>query len=255
MNKRVAILFACVAVFIVLVVLGAAVFVIREITVLAPESLAELKPKIVSDSNIKQNTSIFSLSAERVTESIEKSNPYVMVVEVERVFPNSIRIRVEERKPLIGVVAEDGSGTVLLDEDLKILDITNDIADKKIAMVGGFVLTGISNANIGERITENADTYVLTALKEVIAAMKPHGFIGVRFASFVADIDLANNGIVVLRTVYGAKIAVRTNTTLSVAQQFDSLYSYFCGLSDKSVNGYIYVDKDRGVGVYDGLPQ
>lgn len=255
MNKRVAILFACIAIFIVLVVLGAAVFVVREITVLAPETLAELKPKIVSDSNIKQNTSIFSLSEERVAKSIEKSNPYVMVVDVERVFPNSVRIRVEERKPIIGVKLENDGRTVLLDEELKILEITDNVVNYKIVPINGYILSGIGNESVGSKIADNSDTYVLSELSEIIAAMKPHGFIGVRFAAFIKSINLEYNNLVIMKTVYGAEIVMRTNTTLSASQQFDSLYSYFCNLSDKNVKGYIYVDKATGVGVYDALPQ
>lgn len=255
MNKRVIALFACIAVLVALVVLGTAVFVIRDITVLSPISLAETNAKIANDSLIVRNMSIFALSEPKASKNIELNNPYVKVVDIERVFPSSVRIRVEQRTPIIALPIVESDNCVLLDSQMKILAVKPRSEVSGVSMISGYNLASITAENEGQFLLESdSGIKQLNRLSELIDSMYSYGFIGNRFASFVSSVDMDREDFIVLNTVYGARLAVRINTNLTFSDQFSGLYSYFCNhLQDKTDTKYIFYT-DKGIAERTSLP-
>lgn len=261
MNKRIITLFACLAVAITVVVLMTAVFVVRDIAVVSSGNIAELEAKVVEDSRITLNSNIFTVSEDKAIANIELGSPNIKVESITRVFPSSIRIRVSERIPIVAVPIDGSGGYAVLDQDLKILSVTSS-RPSDLAIVSGYRLTGINESYIGQFVNTDDDvTYRLKRMGAVIRAMRSDGFIADRFVAFVRYIDISRSDYVVLKTIYGANIAFKSNLIIkgldqnkSDVEQFKTLYSYFCNnMSDKSASNYIFLTAD-GVSERSSLP-
>lgn len=261
MNKRIITLFACLAVAITVVVLMTAVFVVRDIAVVATGNIAELEAKVVEDSRITLNSNIFTVSEDKATANIELGSPNIKVESITRVFPSSIRIRVSERVPIVAVPIDGTGAFAILDEDLKILAV-NKSRPSDLTIVTGYRLQGVNESHVGQFINTSDDvTYRLKRMSDVIRAMRSDGFIADRFVAFVRYIDISRSDYVILKTVYGANIAFRINLIVngmkqdaSDANQFKSLYSYFCNnMLDKTASNFIFLTAD-GVSERSSLP-
>lgn len=261
MNKRIITLFACLAVAITVVVLMTAVFVVRDIAVVTTGNIAELEAKVVEDSRITLNSNIFTVSEDKAIANIELGSPNIKVESITRVFPSSIRIRVSERVPIVAVPIDGAGEYAVLDQDLKILAVSS-TRPSGLVLVSGYRLQGVNESHVGQFVDTNDDvTYRLKRMSDVIRAMRGDGFIADRFVAFVRSIDISRSDYVILKTVYGANIAFRNNLVVSGleqnesdANQFKSLYSYFCNnMSDKTLSNYIFLT-NNGVTERSSLP-
>ena len=94
MNKRLIIIFACIAIFVLTLVVGAVVFSVSDVNILlqSEENVSFDKAKILETSGIKKGQSVFTINSEKASADIEKQFPKLKVVKIERVFPNKVRI-------------------------------------------------------------------------------------------------------------------------------------------------------------------
>ena len=80
--------------------------------------------QIIKDSKLRKNTGIFSVDRDKIAYNIEKAYPNVRVDSVNISSFTSVKIKLSNREPLYYAVEE--AKYYILDEDCKVLEITND---------------------------------------------------------------------------------------------------------------------------------
>ena len=103
MKKKYIAIIICV-IFIALIVLFSNIFLIKTVEVVfegQPKSAT--KEEILTASQIELNTNIFNLNEKRVKENICRyvDNNLISVIEIERQFPNKVKLVIKERRPII----------------------------------------------------------------------------------------------------------------------------------------------------------
>lgn len=187
-----------------LVVLVSAVFTVQSISVnwhTKPNVLTvENNDNIISSSKIKQKSSVFTLKKKDYIASIEKNNSYVKVDSIEVQFPNKVVIHVSEREPYYYLNIGVGEYAIL-DEDLKVLELTNDLN----AYINKFGISPIEmniDSTMIANLTIGSGDFLSVACTDTYTT----------FASFVSKIDY---------TPLKAK-----NTIKSIRLVNDNLYVY-----------------------------
>ena len=71
MNKRLIIIFACIAIFVLTLVVGAVVFSVSDVNILlqSEENVSFDKAKILETSGIKKGQSVFTINSEKASKS------------------------------------------------------------------------------------------------------------------------------------------------------------------------------------------
>ena len=105
-----------------IVTLSFTLFTVQEISVdFRTSTSAEYsEDEIISSSGIEKGKNIFFLKKQRFTDNIEKTHPYLQVVNIETVFPSKIVIHLRERQSFYAAQTE--GGYLILDQSLKILE-------------------------------------------------------------------------------------------------------------------------------------
>lgn len=243
MNKKILILFVCIALVVITVVTCAVTFTVRKIIVLAPidqESKFDMS-KIVADSKIKIGSSIFALSEEVAAANIEKLNPYSKVITIERVFPSSIHINLVYRAPILALPL-DSNSVMLLDRELKLLEVVDKSAinSQNLAIIRGLSVDGITAEHVGLFIDKQERGQELF---DTILAIENVGILNEFIKVFVKEFDMSSASYIVVRTKKGANIAI--STTLDFKNQFLLLFSAFESMKDNTdTSKYIYLNKD-----------
>lgn len=258
MNKRLIIIFVCLAVFVLTVVLGAVVFTVSDIQVLAAgDNDSEFdKAKIVTDSGIKHKISIFTVNEKKAIENIEKNNPYVKVISIERVFPNKVHINISKRIGILAMELSDGNNYAIIDRELKILEIIakNDINLYEYTLINGYILKSENTDTLAGNFL-SLDVLQIKNLYDTVQGMENVGFVNERFTAFTYSIDMSDPKYIVYYTRKGIKLAARTNTNVEIKEQIRTLYSKFDSLSDedKCADVFIFID-ESGVKYDNKLP-
>ena len=108
-NVLIIIFIAVVLLVLTAVLLACTVFIVRHVEVESEVSSSILDEQAIIDaSEIEKGKSIIAVNKEKVKASIEKENPYVEVNFIERVFPNTILIKVTVRSAIMSMLSEDG---------------------------------------------------------------------------------------------------------------------------------------------------
>lgn len=229
MNKRLIIIFVCLCVIVLTVILGAVVFTIKDIQVLTAGDEAESfdKAKIMSDSGIELNSSIFALSASTATANIEKANPYVKVINIERKFPSKVVINIAYRVGLIAIPLNGTNTYALIDRECKVVDIIDSITatSGKYTVVDGFNITGVTADDLLAMTMQKEGA--IGSIASSVTGLEMLGFVNSNIPLFIKRIDFSVNNFAVLVTGYGMRFALRTNSNLSLEEQLHSIYSYF----------------------------
>lgn len=253
MNKRLMAVFICLAVLVLIVVCGAIVFTVKHIDVLvAGDNVNINKAEIVASSGIKKGISIFTLDEQEITQNIEKVVPYAKVNDIERVFPNKVRISIEYRQAILAVSVKNSDSYLILDEDMKILAVTNDLKNFKVIKVLALSLEIEDLENICGNFI-NVKTERVSSLHNAVTGLKEVSINGDRFLDFVESIvfnDKENQMIV--NTAKGVNILIRRNTNADERLQAIACYNKFNKLNDnqrEDSSFYIYV-KNNGDCVY-----
>lgn len=126
-NKRLAVLLIILVFFAVVVVLSSAVFSLGEVQIRflsTTNVLTGTETQILETGNFKYGENVFFSSKSTYTKNLEKSNPYLRVINIATVFPNKFVINAVERNETY-VFKLDNNKYAVTDEYLKILNIQN----------------------------------------------------------------------------------------------------------------------------------
>lgn len=251
MNKRLIIVFVCIAIFVLVLVMGAVIFTINDVDILlsSNDNVAFDKTQILNTSGIKQGQSVFTINEKQASEKIEKQFPKLKVVKIERAFPNKVRVHLDVRKPILKMKVKNTDTYIVLDRELKIIDKTNDntdkYLDKTITLISGLDFDANNSKDcLGDFL--QTDDQNISALKKVIAEMEKFQVVNERFCATFDKIFVDKAKSITLKSVLGISIVVRTNTTVDVAKQTDLLFNKFYGMSgdERENKAFIYVNNN-----------
>ncbi len=127
----------------------------------------ESKDSIANNDVIKKGTSIFALSKKNITNTLEKDNPYLKVINIETVFPNKIIIHCAEREETYAVKASD-TKYFICDAEFKVLNIATSFYNEQYNPI---LFTGLENlivntnrVNAGEFLEFSSETEILKSI-------------------------------------------------------------------------------------------
>lgn len=121
-NKRVLYIFLTFFIIVVIVLLSSVLFSVNE-AVLAPkqQSVMVSSDSVQSEFSALIGKNIFFLDLGGAIADIEKNNPYIKVINIERIFPSTVKLHYRERKEVFCLKV--ASGFAALDSEGKVLDI------------------------------------------------------------------------------------------------------------------------------------
>lgn len=241
MNKRLLGIFIAVAVAVVVIVVCCVMFLTGSVEVRTTSSLTlddQTVASIISQSGISKGDSIFAIDESAAVAAVEKANPLLQVVDIERKFPNKVVIYIAERTPLMAIALEQQENEeqlyAVVDGDLKILKVVSASGIAGLTAVSNFTLAG-GEESVGSFVTEKSDW-----LKGIVEGSEKVSFVESRFTSFVTGIRFGQT-----------KIHVKTNTGVTfvlknvaeIDDMFIGAYTYYNTLTseDQRRSGYIYL--------------
>ena len=246
-NGRIIVFIAIIAVIVVFVILNMTVFTVQHITVLNKvESQVIDKDEIIKDSGIDLGSNIFLLSESKTISSIEKQNPYVEVISIERSFPNKVLIHVSMRTPLMAVHIQNSNLYALIDASLKILEIVDEYSALYLS----------STKVIGIEITDPIIGGVLYQTNDVNGRLAGIGYVaekekleGSAFLNFFESVTFAGNegSIIYIKVRSGVTICLNgINDTQSKLRFALEEYRALGEQNFKRTQGFIYFNENLG---------
>lgn len=167
-------------VFLLLLILGLTVFTLKTVEVdfkNETQFFNEERVDAIKESDtIKKNSSIFGVSKKEIKNNLEKTYPYIKVINIETVFPNKIIIHCAEREETYAVKVDD-SLYFICDAEFKVLSVEKEYYSGQAILFTGLenLITNSNRANTGdflefsseEEMLKNIGTSLLQANKTV----------------------------------------------------------------------------------------
>ena len=125
-NKRLIVILSVLAFLTVLIVINSTLFTLQGISMnwlTSKYMLQDIKDYEIAE-DIKLGQSIFLLNKDEIAKKLEKSNPYLRVIQLETKFPNKLVVHCAERESLYAIKISSNE-YVVLDELGKVLELTN----------------------------------------------------------------------------------------------------------------------------------
>ena len=251
MNKRLIIIFVCIAVFVLTLVVGAVVFTVSDVNILfqSDENIAFDKAKILETGGIKKGQSVFTFFWEQASEKIEKQFPKLKVIKIERVFPNKVRIHLDTRKAIFKMAIANTDSFAVLDREFKIIDIINDgsevYGDDIVVPITGYSYAGGENP-LGDFI--NNDSPEVNSLKEILLSLESFEVVNERVPATFESIKIIDNTIHI-KSKLGITLVVRMGTNISAKLQCDGIYNVFYTMNgdDRQLPNYLYMNNNGDI--------
>lgn len=248
MNKRLIVLFVCLALVVLLVVLNSTVFVVSEIIVTSDiDDDWYDQDEIISVSQINLGRNIFVVSESKASENIHSNLTDVRVISIERKFPNKVIIHITKRVPMVSIQISDESQYIITDWDLRILDIQSNSGDLYLnsTKIKGLTLDVEGNRDelIGELIDDEKFDYV----KNIAHSALLMGINDIGFSSFFEEIDFSIANYVHIKTNSGVTLVLVVGTDTTLEDQFQAAYSIYVNfdINDLERNsGYIIITEE-----------
>ncbi len=233
MNKRLIIVFVCMAVFVLTLVVGAVVFSINDVDILlaSDENVAFDKTKILDTSGIKKGQSIFTIDKELACSKIEKQFPELKV-EISRAFPNKVRIHLWTRTAIFKVQLNDSDKYAILDRELKVVKI---VSGGEAYMKGELIPLENYNLNGSEEILGDFikdDNIDLNALRQVIEALEGLGVTNERIPATFERFEFVTSQKLKMKSTLGITLVINTNANITAKTQCEALYAEFYNMSN-----------------------
>jgi len=162
-----------------------------------PASTYYTEEEIIRVSGVETGDSLVRVSKSSVRDSIEKLLPYIGNVKVQRRYPSTLRLVTEDTHAVYG--ADAGGGLTLLDEDYKVLGVS----EKRPK--GCMKITGLSfeSAETGETAVFTDEAYK-ARIKSIVDACNDAGI------ENITKLDLAN--IANVRIVINSRVTIILGT-------------------------------------------
>jgi len=156
-KKKLAIILLILIIFLALFI-SANYFYVKEIIVVSDD----LKTKIIGTSSLK-NKNLLLLKETEIEKEIIQKNPNIFSVEITKIFPNKLRLKITKDKPVVVVKADQGY--LYLSNKGKIISKKKDF-DKKLPLINYYQKVYFANYQSGQNIDYREIISVLELLKK-----------------------------------------------------------------------------------------
>ncbi len=190
-------------VLVILVAVGVALyygFLLSDIVVMGNENYDA--NYIIERSGLKLGTHMLFVDLDKAEENIAQ-DPYLQVDSVTYIFPSRVRIVVEERKAVAGIVGLDSN--VIIDKNGYVLSMAGGTDISDLIQVTGVTASGYQ---LGQRLGEGNDFSTAT-LVQIISVLEQYDLVG-----SVKSIDLTTPLAITMTAQNGLKIHVGQATDL-----------------------------------------
>lgn len=225
--------------FVILIVVGLLVtfyyvFLLSDIVVTGNEAYSA--QYIIDLSGLKLGRHILLCDMDGAAESISE-DPYLSVESVTYIFPSRIRITVEERKEVAGIIGLDYN--VIIDRSGYVLAVGAGMDLSGLIQVTGVSMTGFQ---LGERLGEG-DDFSTATLVNLISALEAYNLVGE-----VSSIDLTTPLAISMRVKNGLTVFIGQPTELEA--KMASLQKILPQFTSQSISaGTLYLSA-KGSPVY-----
>lgn len=162
--------------------LGSKYMVVKKIEVVGAKRFNS--DYIINLSGIILGQNILQINEPKVEENLE-SNPYIVVKQMERVFPDKVRIRLRER--IASLQVQYMNSWLILDSEGILLEVASEPSQNLLKFTG----LQIKAAQPGKCIdTESANGF--KALIELAALLTPDNSQANEYRTYVKEIDISN---------------------------------------------------------------
>ena len=244
MNKKLIGVIIGVSALVVLIIVLAVTFTIRNVVIDTTSTLSltsEQQQELISDSGIKMKSSIFSVDESIVVRNIELAHPSYKVISVERKFPNTVCVNLTNRTPVYSMNIYDGTHA-LVDRELKIVDIVE--SDENVNYI-----TRISGYELKNTVQKGGFLNI-NFLREITAEAEKLSFVNQRMSSFIPSIEYSNvdNDVnnILLKTNTGVILVIK-EVQGSMGTYFNYAYTkYYTELTEhQKTTGYVYLTDEN----------
>lgn len=125
-NAKIAIIVAVVALIALIVVLSSTVFVVKKAEIVwykdVSQNLSQIDNDTILEKSGVQSQSVFFLDRDKAIQSLELSYPEIRVINIEVVWPNTLKIHAVEREPVYCLRVSDDKYAIV-DEYFKVLSV------------------------------------------------------------------------------------------------------------------------------------
>lgn len=125
-NKTLAIVLAILFALVLVVALGQSVFRVGNVELVSHTTTNHLsslnESAVLESSKLNKGKSVFLLDRDSYTENLEKNQPYMKVLSIEVVWPNTVKFHYAERVELYAIALNDG-GFAYVDSEFKVLKV------------------------------------------------------------------------------------------------------------------------------------
>lgn len=221
-------------IFVGLVVAFYYIFLLSDIVVTGNEAYSA--EYIIDLSGLKIGRHILLCDMDQAAENISE-DPYLSVEGVTYIFPSRIRITIEERKEVAGIIGLDYN--VIIDRSGYVLAVGAGVDLSGLIQVTGVSMTGFQ---LGERLGEG-DDFSTATLVNLISALEAYNLVGE-----VVSIDLTTPLAITMRVRNGLTIFIGQPTDLEA--KMASLYKILPQFVSQSISmGTLYLSA-KGSPVY-----
>lgn len=201
-------------------VLFGAVFRVREQNIVAVgedvEYCNNLKDEILNAGNIKNGSSIFMLDKQSAINNIEKTYPYVKVVQIKTTGVTSIEIKVRKRYEMFYATAN--GKFYVLDEDLKVLRITDLLPNAILFNVTKLSIT--NNTKEGDFVGSD---YYRSVANDLVAGLYSNALLDrAEMIDAIAEISF-NKGVTLHEEYNRLVLLTQTGVEMDICKPEDNL--------------------------------
>lgn len=261
MDKRVITIIIFFAILAVLLIIGATVFVVRDVQVsfaTVEESTVITSEEIIQASEIKTGKNIFAISESKAVANIEQVYPAVKVINIERKFPSIIIVHVTARIPVMVVKISGHEKYAMLDREMFVMQIlTAEEILVREAQFGRKLTKADYELSLSEVVTgeiiaeEGSDMNVLA--QNIVVAFEKQGLVNGEFSDFIVGLKIRQE---IHSSAYEITLKTRTGVDLrfedgDINKKVDLAYKWYCNEikekgsdADEVTTGYIIYNNE-----------
>ena len=221
MNKKSIVLFVFLIVFCIVLILNGTLFLINDISFIDYDTEKEYafeeydEEELLTALGIRYKMNIFTLSEKKATENFDNNISLLKLINIERIFPNKVKVTVLKRYPLYEINYNDNYYT--LDREGVVINVSKEKTGA--TSVSGLEIKSITKGQF--MTTENYAASRLTALGQ---ACELYGYKDAYFTQIFERIDV-NGYTFSLQTRTG--VVIRFNVATNLKQKIREALSWY----------------------------
>lgn len=240
-TKRITILVSIIAIILLFVFLSSTVFSLNRVEFCFLQNPIHYNSSISQDliecGEFNYGSSVFLVNKKSHIEKIEKQYPYIKVVGIETIFPNTLLIQSVERESFYAVCNADNSKMAICDEDFKVLRVIDYEVMPNYVIVDG-KYANFNSQTAGDFLAVNNDVFSL-----IPAVFKRMGYTTAQVMQFLKEVEITSNGNLRLISYNNYFIEIKEPSKFlaeKIAIGYKAIFDETKGVGE-DFRGYIYV--------------